>query len=592
MASFTKKVLGLAGVASVFAGMAFGQGICAAPTLVTGLGLLRAEGTTEQVASTQFVCTNAAGSGAVGIAVSVFSSLPVTSKVVVNTGSKTEATLTLTASAGGGAVVVLLGTVSGSTISFSGTAPLVAVGGTLTAVLTNVRVNANSQALGTGAPPPVTEAFFVAGPAVVPASLAAATVGYVTTGLAPLKLYKNLTNGAGPVDSATGFPRGVTGSTAGFNTFVVCNNYSVKRDTDATTAGGLGQSTATAATYAGGGGRSLATVIEVGEASTSAFHSVFTAANGGEGAQTLYTAGAAVGGFTLDNGNAAISTRIRLSFSNVPAGVTLLLPIGTVLSQGSTMAIQQITSETGTTASATDGLAGESGTTQLRAVTLTAGAGSVVFQVTQTAGTTDDTTTLDKFHIPVFIIAAANATTASSTAFSVSASFGPIASTSFPSFVIGASTAAVTASTFSSCTTSLLFPFVTNQQGFDTGLAISNTSTDPFGTSGATAQAGTCSLNFYGTGAPTPASITTANVVSGTVLPLVVSGVAAGFQGYVIAQCNFQYAHGFAFITSFPNANAVAQGYLAGVIPDVNQSPRSANPSAIAAAGSGETLGN
>ena len=30
------------------------------------------------------------------------------------------------------------------------------------------------------------------------------------------------------------------------------------------------------------------------------------------------------------------------------------------------------------------------------------------------------------------------------------------------------------------CVTNLLFPFVTNQAGFDTGIAISNTSRDPF----------------------------------------------------------------------------------------------------------------
>ncbi|MCC6294299.1 MAG: hypothetical protein IT164_16740 [Bryobacterales bacterium] len=39
----------------------------------------------------------------------------------------------------------------------------------------------------------------------------------------------------------------------------------------------------------------------------------------------------------------------------------------------------------------------------------------------------------------------------------------------------------------------------------------------------------------------------------------------AGFQGYVIAQCAFQYAHGYAFISDL-GAQRLAQGYLALVM--------------------------
>jgi hypothetical protein len=35
-----------------------------------------------------------------------------------------------------------------------------------------------------------------------------------------------------------------------------------------------------------------------------------------------------------------------------------------------------------------------------------------------------------------------------------------------------------------------------------------------------------------------------------------------GFQGYIIAQCRFRFAHGFAFISDYGN-NKTAQGYLA-----------------------------
>jgi len=44
-------------------------------------------------------------------------------------------------------------------------------------------------------------------------------------------------------------------------------------------------------------------------------------------------------------------------------------------------------------------------------------------------------------------------------------------------------------------------------------------------------------------------------------------GAAPGFQGYAIASCEFQFAHGYAFISD-TNAQVLAQGYLALIIPD------------------------
>jgi hypothetical protein len=124
------------------------------------------------------------------------------------------------------------------------------------------------------------------------------------------------------------------------------------------------------------------------------------------------------------------------------------------------------------------------------------------------------------------------------------------------------------------CSTNLLFPFVTNQSGFDTGIAISNTSMDPFGTGN---QAGACRLNYYGGtsgGGAAPAAQTSGVVAAGSQLLFVVStggnlGIAGtpGFQGYIIAQCAFQYAHGFAFVSDGPiGAARVAEGYLALIL--------------------------
>ncbi len=118
--------------------------------------------------------------------------------------------------------------------------------------------------------------------------------------------------------------------------------------------------------------------------------------------------------------------------------------------------------------------------------------------------------------------------------------------------------------TIQKCQTHLLFPFVTNQSGFDTGLAISNTSTDQYGT---TPQQGPCTLYFYGLNAPqaftTPSDVTSA----GGPWAATVLSIAQGFQGYVIADCDFQYAHGFAFVTKVGTTD-VAMGYLALIIPD------------------------
>jgi hypothetical protein len=149
------------------------------------------------------------------------------------------------------------------------------------------------------------------------------------------------------------------------------------------------------------------------------------------------------------------------------------------------------------------------------------------------------------------------------------------------------------------CLTTLLFPYVTNQAGFDTGLAISATATDPFGT---TPQSGTCTLNWYGaafTGA-TPTPVINSGTTYVTLVSTTLNNVTGGFSGYMIAVCRFQYAHGFAFISDL-GARNLAMGYLALVIPDPTSSTagRGAFPdpcggaSTIAGcAATGENLGN
>jgi hypothetical protein len=134
--------------------------------------------------------------------------------------------------------------------------------------------------------------------------------------------------------------------------------------------------------------------------------------------------------------------------------------------------------------------------------------------------------------------------------------------------------------TVAPCTTNLLFPWVVNTSptGVDTGLAISNTSSDPYATIG---QTGTCAVNLFPTDLTTlngvsgggVITVTTAPLAPGSVWRATLSGTAAfaGKGGYIIAVCNFQFGHGFAFITdNFGTGlpSNLAQGYLALTIPD------------------------
>jgi hypothetical protein len=110
--------------------------------------------------------------------------------------------------------------------------------------------------------------------------------------------------------------------------------------------------------------------------------------------------------------------------------------------------------------------------------------------------------------------------------------------------------------------TFLLYPFVTSQSGFDTAIEIANTTTDP-ATPGSPHQAGLCNLNFFGANAPS--TQTTGTINSGTTFATLVSIIAPNFQRYMIAECHFNLAHGFAFISDI-GARNLATSYLAPVI--------------------------
>jgi len=122
------------------------------------------------------------------------------------------------------------------------------------------------------------------------------------------------------------------------------------------------------------------------------------------------------------------------------------------------------------------------------------------------------------------------------------------------------------------CQTDLLFPYITNVSGYETGIAISNTAMDPFGTAGLTSS---CNLYFYGTNQPA-AAITFVNgsgvstMAPGAQIANTASGLGlVNFSGYAIAVCNFQYAHGFAFVQT--SKQTLGMGYLPLVMNTTNR---------------------
>ncbi len=111
-------------------------------------------------------------------------------------------------------------------------------------------------------------------------------------------------------------------------------------------------------------------------------------------------------------------------------------------------------------------------------------------------------------------------------------------------------------------TTNLLFPFMSNQAGFDTLFTISNTGADPFGT---VSSGGSCVITFYANGVGTPV------VIPGSLLPgqtgtFLLSVIKPGFQGYAIAHCEFAFAHGISRLSDLGTRNLAAP-YPALVLP-------------------------
>ena len=285
-------------------------------------------------------------------------------------------------------------------------------------------------------------------------------------------------------------------------------------------------------------------------------------------------------------GLADSGTRLRAVFTNVPANAKIFVTTSEV-NPGTTLvgATPSVRARLTSTTPSFSGLTGES-TADGGLKLLGPGTYEATWEILET-----DSAQQEVVSFGVVVAFSSNPQPGSGTASVASGfgtqsiSFGATTTDAIPRF--NASAAPLTAFTLTTCRTTMLFQFVTNTAGFDTGLSISNTSKDTLGT---LAQAGKCTATFFptpvNTAAQYPALITPNSLQAGEQWTFTVSNVRPGFQGYMMVGCDFQFAHGYAFVSDF-GARNLAQGYQALIIPD---RARVADPMTTSLAGSGEQL--
>jgi len=330
-----------------------------------------------------------------------------------------------------------------------------------------------------------------------------------------------------------------------------------------------------------------------------------------------------VGGTTYTAGLADYGTRLKAVFSNIPTGVSVYVSAvnligatqtgGLPSTQGTSPAgatsaeyALLVSSEAGIdspipvqggTASMIPNIGGAAGpaTVQWQLPVSSTGTSLAVWEVVQTLPNT-----IENYDFGVYITFPANITPTSGISATLSYAPTPTApftasaagqasnSLTIPRFAISTASSGTPFLNINLCTTALLFPYITTaflvpgQSGFDTGISIANTTMDPFGTAN---QAGLCTMYWYGgapgatTAATNPAPTTlgaggvgnSVPILSGTTaLTLASQNVPADWTGYMIALCNFQYAHGYASVTDVGVRNIMAS-YLALIITDRNQ---------------------
>jgi len=299
-------------------------------------------------------------------------------------------------------------------------------------------------------------------------------------------------------------------------------------------------------------------------------------------------------------GIATQGTRLAVQITSIPTGASVLVPQVIFLTNGTTTG--GVLNHSGvavlvtTDANGAGGIPPSSGISPTTFVPVQSG-GLVVYEVLFA-----DPFSVETMQVPIVVSyatnLASNQPTPNITAqaaggfapfYTTAAANAPSTTLPVPRFVPG--TTPVNLFTIFKCACDVLFPYVVSAGGYDTGIALANTSLDPgaaFGFSG-TPQSGAVQFWYYGstaTGGPPPNTQCTNTgspgtcpgttvVNQGQVLTYVLStgssvwgldNRANGFIGYVIAQAQFQYCHAFAFIGALgqgPLNPGISEGYLA-----------------------------
>jgi hypothetical protein len=560
MVDFRKKLLGLGLLVSAFTGMSYGQLLCpisAQPNayqIQPGLAanLLRVEGTTEEVADVNVFC--GPGSTLANGTLTVSLNAPISSKGAGG-GGATDALLIITPNNntfGGPALpptptaagTYYFGTIAAGsqTVVFSNVA---FPAGAFTITVQNIRVNASTLSIVPGANQ-VNEAILVTNAGVGIFAPAQQLVGLVYQGFSKATLSTNPSN------------------------FLLCQ---------ATVSGNAG--TINVAELFGGAFKSQSPKGLSGAGTCSG--NPCTATNGENGTGTAASLAAGLGNnpgggaATATTGIATHGTRFTFAFAGIPAGVTSIgVPVNPT---NGTLTWQLVSSATGAYSALASGTLTPSA----------AGTATAYYEVTQT----DNTQQAESMNIPVTVNAPINFANSAVGPFTVTVTVAPQVANSPVSEIPDFTTATPTPlnlSAWSLCQTTLLFPFVSTN-GVETGIALSNTSIDPGKVGGnvpGTASPGTqgaCTLNFYGALAATPGTATTVlgvaapNPTGGATPYVQVAGtsnafaigqsglVPAGFSGYLIAQCNYLYGHGFAYIAyQLGTTTGATMGYTANIL--------------------------
>lgn len=485
---------------------------------------------------------------------------------------------------------VMQGVVSGNSVTFFGVPvlPPVTAGASRVYRITNIRANASALSGGSAAgATPVIASISISGATSLLITNPTPTIGFVQAGL---------TASAG---SATNFNQCTSSTRAGVNLLTFTENFGTAFKTRV-----AAQSNTV---YAG----------QINNPIQNVPGSIYNS----ESNLVVPVSASQIAGL------ADYGTRLKASFANIPAGVRLwvstsnvsnlalastapAVPGGSAANTGQTTYVQLVSSETVNAGNA--GVSGFFPSVPSTDTSSTGGVPIVEIPVSSTGTATavwevinTNPNAIDSFRVGVYITYSANVAQNSPPAgtATVNLSFAPTPTAAFSASAGAAASSTLPIPRFiqdtaaarnifnvNICRTVLLYPYITNTSGYDTGYAIANTTSDPFGTG---AQSGSCKLNWY-QGTTNPPQGDTGNIASGTVYANLASIAVPGFgsggpagSGYMIAVCNFQFAHGFAVIQDLGGRN-FGMAYLALVIPDPGTGSRGANPLSAASNGSGE----